>query len=91
MTRNNSSRALANLIENSDGKFFHVSFVKKDGTVREMTARLGVKKYLRGGKKTVSEDQYITVYEPSSASYKNVNRDSILSVRACGIEAVVAR
>lgn len=88
---NSTSRQMASLIDNSNGTFFSVKFVKKDNTVREMTARLGVTKYLKGGKKTVSEDQYITVYEPMTASYKNINRDSILSVRAMGVEAVAVR
>ena len=88
-TYNAGSRALAAMLENSGNKFFTVNFVKKDGSVRQMTARTGVTKYLKGGKKTVNEDQYLTVYEPSSGSYKNINRDTILSVRALGVEAVV--
>lgn len=85
---NTTSRTLANIIENSNGKFFSCSFVKKDGTVRQMTARLGVEKYLKGGKKTVDAQKYITVFEPSSSCYKNINRDTILAVRFAGVEAV---
>ena len=90
-TINTSSRALAAILEQTNGKFFAVNFVKKDGSVRQMTARTGVTKYLKGGKKTVSEDQYVTVYEPSSGSYKNINRDTILSIKALGIEAVATK
>ena len=90
-TINTSSRALATILEQTNGKFFTVNFVKKDGSVRQMTARTGVTKYLKGGKKTVSEDQYVTVYEPSSGSYKNINRDTILSIKALGIEAVATK
>lgn len=87
-TFNPTSRKLASLIEQSNGKFFNVTFVKKDGSIRTMNARLGVEKYLKGGKKTVSEQQFVTVYEPATSSYKNINRDTIMAVRSAGIEAV---
>lgn len=32
-----------------DGKIFTVTFIKKDGSVREMNARTGVKAYSQGG------------------------------------------
>ncbi len=41
---NSASRVLASIIEQSNGKFFTATFVKKDGTQRQMTARLGVEK-----------------------------------------------
>lgn len=37
------------LIKASKGKIFTVTFIKKDGTIRVMNARLGVKAYLQGG------------------------------------------
>jgi hypothetical protein len=37
------------LIKATNGKFFTVTFIKKDGSVRVMNARLGVKAYLKGG------------------------------------------
>ena len=83
--QNKVSRELAKVIDSSNGRFFHVKFVKKNGEVRDMTARLGVKKHLRGGAKTVSEDEYVTVFEPSTQSYKNINRDTILEVNFNGI------
>lgn len=87
-TRNSASRALASIIENSNGKFFTVGFVKKDGSFRQMTARLGVGKYLRGGKRTTNPDQFICVFEPSTGSYKNINKDTIVSVSSAGVFAV---
>ena len=36
------------LIKNSDGKVFGVKFTKKDGSLREMCARLKVKKNIKG-------------------------------------------
>jgi hypothetical protein len=86
---NKQSRTLASIIEQSQGKFFSCQFVKLNGEVRQMTARLGVKKYLKGGKSNVDSSKYITVFEPSSGSYKNINRDSIMSVKFKGIKAAV--
>jgi len=76
----NASRNLASIVENSNGKIFRVSFVKKDGSVRHLIGRLGVTKCLKGGKKTVSEDQYLTVYDLQKQGYRSVNKDSIIEV-----------
>ena len=39
----------ARLIRDTRGKFFTVTFIKKDGTPRVLNGRLGVKAHLRGG------------------------------------------
>ena len=39
------------MIYDTGGKIFGVSFTKKDGSHRDMTARLGVKKHLKGGER----------------------------------------
>ncbi len=57
------SKVLAGIIDQSNGRFVSVSFVKKDGTVRNLTGRLGVTSHLKGGKKTVPEDNYITIFD----------------------------
>ena len=36
------------LIESTNGKMFSVTFTKKDGTLRDMVCRMGVKKYVNG-------------------------------------------
>ena len=36
------------IINNTAGKFFTVTFVKKDGTIRRATARTGVRKGTKG-------------------------------------------
>ena len=37
-----------NLMENSNGKIFRVSFTKKDGSERRMVCRTGVSQYVTG-------------------------------------------
>lgn len=85
---NSSSRTLASIIDNSDGKIVSVDFIKKDGTTRKLVGRLGVKKYLKGGTKTTDDDKYISIYDIQNHGYRSINRDTILGIRACGIEAV---
>lgn len=71
---------LSNIIDNSNGKMFTVAFIKKDGTIRTMNARLGVKKHLRGGECTVNRGQYIIAYDMQSEGYRSINRDTIVSL-----------
>jgi len=63
------------LIFGTKGKFFTVKFIKLDGSERVMNARLGVKKYLKGGtlKYDPAEFNYITVYDMGSKGYRTVN------------------
>ena len=77
------SRALAKKLEQSSG-FVTVTFVKKDGSVRKMNCRMGVSKYLKGGESTLDANQYVTVYDMAKASYRAVNRDTIVDIK--GIE-----
>ncbi len=91
LAKSNSSRTLADMIENSQGKFVSCSFVKKDGTVRNLVGRMGVTKHLKGGKKTVSTEQYVTIFDTQKQGYRSINRDSILSIRTCGVEAVAVK
>ncbi len=75
-------------IRKTNGKFFTVEFIKKDGTLRKLTGRLGVKKYLTGGVSTVAhKPEYITVYDVQNKGYRNVNLDTIKSFK-CGAVVV---
>ena len=77
------SRALADQLEASTG-FVTVSFIKADGTLRKMNCRMGVTKHLKGGKSTLDAAKYVTVYDMAKASYRAVNRDTIVDIK--GIE-----
>lgn len=81
------------LIYKTNGSIFDVSFVKKDGSLRRMNARLGVKKYLKGGtlKFDAKERGFIVVYdiqcglraksEDDKACYRMINKNTIKSLR----------
>ena len=71
------------LIFDTKGKFFTVTFIKKDGSERVMNARLGVKKYLRGGELRYdpAEFNYITVYDMGAKGYRMVNANTIQKLK----------
>ena len=68
-------------ILNSNGKIFTVTFIKKDGSLRELNGRLGVIKHLKGGVSTLDPDKYITVFDMQSKAYRAVNKLTIQSVK----------
>ena len=70
----------------NDGKIFHITFVKKDGTIRSFNARLGVRSHLRGGQLTYdpSANGNIIVFSMDNAGYRTIKVDSILRVKTKG-------
>ena len=83
-----SSKIFASMIDNSNGKMVTVTFIKQDGSTRILNGRLGVKKYLKGGKATVDTNEYISIYDVQNKGYRSVNRNTIVGLRMQGIEAV---
>ena len=77
--------SLSTVLENTNGRFFTVEFTKKDGTVRKMNARLGVKKHLKGGACTLNREQFIIVFDMQAKGYRAINRDTILTVSCDGV------
>lgn len=84
----NQVQTLRNQIEQTKGRFFTVKFVKKDGTIRTMLARTGVKKGLVGGVSgTAHIPKYFTVYDVNVRQYRNINTETMLSLK-CGNKVV---
>ena len=77
---------MIDIINNTGGKFFTVTFVKKDGTTRRMTARTGVKKGVKGtGLKFDPISKGLkTVWSCDAESFRMINLNSILSVKFKG-------
>jgi hypothetical protein len=71
------------LIKATNGKFFTVTFIKKDGTERVMNARLGVKVYLRGGQLAYDAESkgLIPVYDVKTGGYRMVNINTITHLK----------
>lgn len=76
---------LAKVIECSEGRFFTVEFVKKDGSTRILNGRLGVEKYLKGGDCTLDRTKFVIVYDVQAKDYRAVNRETIISVKIDGV------
>lgn len=71
----------------TNGRFFTVEFVKKDGSVRRMNCRTGVKRYSNGGRPTTAHiAKYVTVYDVVKRGYRTINADRILSLKCGGTE-----
>jgi hypothetical protein len=66
------------------GRFFSCSFEKKDGSVRYLLGRSGVKKHLRPNAKPQSynplEMGYLSVYDLQSKDYRLVNLQTLISI-----------
>ena len=72
------------LIVNTQGKFFTVEFVKKDGTNRKMIARTGVKKGLVGaGRSKPLADHLVCVFDVQSKGYRTIDVNRVLAFK-CG-------
>jgi hypothetical protein len=81
-----------NLIKNTNGKFFTVTFIKKDGSTRVMNARLGVKVYLRGGQLAYDAEEkgLIPVYDVKTKGYRMVSVNTITNLKIGKNEYTVA-
>lgn len=77
----------AALIAATKGRLFGVSFVKRtDGSVRKMTARLGVKSALRGGDPAYNATNkgLVVVYDTTKRDYRAIPLDAILTLSTGG-------
>lgn len=70
----------------NDGKIFHITFVKKDGTIRSFNARFGVKSHLNGGqlKYNAAAKGNLIVFSMNDNGYRTINVDNILRVKSKG-------
>ena len=66
------------------GRIFSAEFVKKDGSVRLMVGRTGVKKYLKPNAKPQAYDPrergYIPVYDLLKKDYRLLNVQTIITL-----------
>lgn len=74
------------IINNTGGKFFTVTFIKKDGTIRTMTARTGVKKGTKGiGLRYNATDKGIKILWVCDAeNFRAIKLNSILEIKFKG-------
>ncbi len=80
-----SRRKVKELIPN--GKFFSVCYTKRtDGTTRHMNCRVGVTKYLKGGKLAYNPDDYdlVVVFDMQKKAYRMVDLNTLTSMTIKG-------
>ena len=82
------------VIQSTNGKIFHVRFVKADGSIREMTCRTGVSKHTKGGEAYYkANSDNIGVYElntdrEGAENYRCFNASRVLAIKANGEEYI---
>ena len=77
------SKATAkDMIQNSKGKIFTTTYIKKDKSKRVMNCRLEVKKGVTGEGLKYNPDDYnlIPVYDMQIGGYRMVNVDTLVSL-----------
>lgn len=75
------------VIRSAKGRIFSATFVKKNGEVRVMTARTGVKKHLKGTgmKYNPEERNLISVFDMNKRQYRTINIGTLLNVKIAGV------
>lgn len=74
------------LIHGTNGKFFSAVFTKKDGTLREMRCRLGVRKYVTGVGRAFNPSDYdlIGVFDIEKDGHRMINIKTLEALRIKG-------
>lgn len=82
------------IIRKSGGTFFSVLFVKKDGSLREMVARLGVTKGVKGVGRNYDEIKkfnLLTVYDVQKKAFRRIQLGTIKELKVRGTEIKIGR
>jgi len=84
-------RAFEFLWNETGGRIFSVFFRKKDGTMREMVCRRGVKKHLRGGDIPYDPKvrNLLPVFDMTVREYRMVNLGGLVSFNIGGETFIV--
>lgn len=70
------NRELAKIkIHDTNGRIFRAKFVKKDGSLREMVCRLGVRKYVKGVGRNFDPKDYelVGVFDMQKDAHRMIN------------------
>ena len=79
---------ILNLLLENKGHVFSVVFLKKDGSIRKMQCRFGVKKHLKGGKLAFNplERNLLVVFDMQKEAYRMINLETISNINMKGVE-----
>ena len=80
-----SLERLQDIVINSDGKLFSASFIKKDGSIRDIVCRLGVRSYIKGtGKPSYAlkkDNPYQLVFDFNKKGYRVINMETLFKIK----------
>ena len=79
----NKIDAVKNTIDATKGRFFIVTFIKADGTIRKMITRTGVKKGIKGTGVPMKSADAIRLYDVNIQQYRTVKPSNVIGVQ-CG-------
>lgn len=73
-------RDVERVLRSSNGKFFSVTFVKKDGTPRHLTGRTAVRKGVKGVGMSFDPKLHnlMTVFDVEKEDFRMINLDTVL-------------
>jgi hypothetical protein len=81
---------LATVIKETGGRIFNVTFVKKDGSIRNMNARLGVTTGVKGtGTPVNRSNPVMRVFDMDKAAFRTINLATTRLIKADGVGFVV--
>ena len=89
---NNSKQSeMAKFKQLVGNNIFSVTFIKKNGDLREMTCRFGVKKHLKGGELKYSPEDfnYAIVFDMQQGEYRTINVNTIQKLTYNGFTYVL--
>jgi hypothetical protein len=75
----------------ANGQFFGCRFIKRStGETREMNARLGVKKHLKGGEPRYDpkEHNLLVVFDQQKGAYRSIPLENVLEINTKGVTIV---
>lgn len=86
LNKTGTKSLIESAIKATNGQFFTVTFRKKDGKLRKMNCRIGVKCHLKSTASATTSHyrNYITVWDRPSKAYRTINLDTITEFRGNG-------
>ena len=74
------------IIKTTNGKIFSCEFIKKDGSLRKMIARVGVSKNLKGGNNGARDkNALVTVFDMVTGAYRMINLETLTALKVAGV------
>jgi len=82
---------ITQILQQSEGRIFTATFVKKDGSLRTINCRLGVKKGLSGKGMSYNpvERGLLPVFDMQKKAYRMINMHTLKSVNIDGKKFVI--